>query len=377
MTLFDESVELTAPPRRRMSGRTKGGYIALAVALVAMFTLSLLPSGYVIQRPGPVVNTLGETEDAEGAEVPLISVGGGQTEYPTSGTLSLTTVQVVGNREGTPSWFELAGAWFDPSQAVMPLDSVFPPDVSTEDRQAADATAMVNSQDAAAVAALTYLGQDIATAVVVAAEPEGGTPAAGTLHADDVITAVNGAPVSAMQDVIDAVRGSDGAPVSFSITRNGAPLSADVVPEQVTAEDGSSVWRVGASLTEAYDLPFPVDIQLNNIGGPSAGQMFALGIIDVLTKGEMTGGAKIAGTGTIDAAGVIGPIGGIRQKLYGARDAGNDYFLAPAANCDEVVGHVPSGLTVIKTEKLSDSVAYVEAIASGEGVSELPTCTAQ
>lgn len=356
-----------------MSVKTKRGYIALAVALAAMFTLSMLPSGFVIQRPGPVVNTLGESTNADGDEVPLIAVGGGEKEYPTAGSLSLTTVQVLGSREHTRSWFELAAAWFNPAQAVMPLDSVFPPEQSAEQRRAADAAMMTSSQDAASVAALNYLGYDVPSAVTVAADPQEGAPAAGKLKAGDRIDTVDGKKVTATTQVVDAVSTSNGANVTMGITRDGTASEVVLSPAEVDV-DGASVWRVGATLTPTFDLPFPITIQLNDIGGPSAGQMFALGIIDVLTEGEMTGGKNIAGTGTIDETGTVGPIGGIRQKLYGARDAGNDYFLAPASNCNEVVGHIPDGLTVIKTETLKDAVAAVEAIASGDGVAELPRC---
>jgi Lon-like protease len=103
--------------------------------------------------------------------------------------------------------------------------------------------------------------------------------------------------------------------------------------------------------------------------------MFALGIYDLLTPGELTGGTKIAGTGTIDGSGAVGPIGGIAQKLVGARDAGARWFLAPAANCDEVVGNVPDGLRVVRTASLHESRLDVEKIAAGQGAS-LPTCTA-
>jgi PDZ domain-containing protein len=119
-----------------------------------------------------------------------------------------------------------------------------------------------------------------------------------------------------------------------------------------------------------------VTIQLDNVGGPSAGQMFALGIIDKLTPGSITGGENVAGTGTITAGGEVGPIGGIRQKMYGAKDAGAEYFLAPVDNCNEVTGHIPSGLTVFAITTLDDSLAALEAISTGADSSALPTCPA-
>jgi PDZ domain-containing protein len=104
--------------------------------------------------------------------------------------------------------------------------------------------------------------------------------------------------------------------------------------------------------------------------------MFALGIIDTLTPGELNGGRNVAGTGTISADGTVGPIGGIQQKLWGAVGAGADYFLAPASNCDEVVGHVPPGLRVFSVETLDDSLAVLSAIRDKGDLDALPTCTA-
>ena len=104
--------------------------------------------------------------------------------------------------------------------------------------------------------------------------------------------------------------------------------------------------------------------------------MFALGIIDKLTPGSLNGGADVAGTGTISSEGDVGAIGGIRQKLYGARNAGAEYFLAPASNCDEVVGHIPAGLSVFSVATLSDSLAALDALRSGTAarVAGLPAC---
>jgi PDZ domain-containing protein len=101
--------------------------------------------------------------------------------------------------------------------------------------------------------------------------------------------------------------------------------------------------------------------------------MFALGIIDLLTPGDLTGGQHIAGTGTMDATGTVGPIGGIQQKLVGARNAGAAYFLAPMDNCDEVRGHIPNGLTVVKIATLDGAESAVKAIAAGQS-SGLPSC---
>ena len=356
---------------RTRSGKLGLGVWALIVALIALVVLTFLPSPYVIQRPGPVYDTLGTATDEDGEEVPLISVEGAET-FETAGTLDLTTVQVVGNRERTPSWFELALAWMDSSRAVVPLDSVFPEGVTTEQRDEHNATLMVDSQHEATAAALGELGYDTGAEVVVVDAVEG-TPADGILQADDVITGIGGTAVTSATQLREAIQESDGQPVQLTVQRDGEEKTVEVTPEKST-EGGTTTWLIGVTLRTDYDFEIDVTIQLDNVGGPSAGMMFALGIIDTLTPGELNGGENVAGTGTIDAEGTVGPIGGIRQKLYGARDAGAEYFLAPASNCDEVVGHVPDGLQVIRTATLDESLDALEVIADGGDVDALPTC---
>jgi PDZ domain-containing protein len=125
------------------------------------------------------------------------------------------------------------------------------------------------------------------------------------------------------------------------------------------------------------DSPFTVDLRIDDVGGPSAGMMFALGIIDRLTPGSLTGGRHVAGTGTICGDGQVGAIGGIVQKMSAARAAGATLFLAPASNCSDVVGHIPSGLDVVAVDTLSDSLAALEHVRDQGSVTGLPTCSTQ
>lgn len=347
------------------------GVWALIVALIALVVLTFLPTPYVIQRPGPVYDTLGTAAGADGEQVPLISVEGADT-FETAGTLDLTTVQVVGNRERTPSWFELALAWTDPSRAVVPLDSVFPEGVTTEQRDERNATLMVDSQHEATAAALNELGLETGAEVaVVEVVPD--APADGALEPDDVITAIDGDEVTSAKQLRQSIQDAGGDPIVFTVQRDGEEQSVEVTPEE-HVEGEETTWLIGVTLRTDYDFEVDVTLQLDNVGGPSAGMMFALGIIDTLTPGELNGGENVAGTGTIEADGTVGPIGGIRQKLFGARDAGADYFLAPESNCDEVLGHVPDGLTVVSTATLEDSLAALEVIADGGDVDSLPSC---
>ncbi|MFC4140345.1 MULTISPECIES: PDZ domain-containing protein [unclassified Microbacterium] len=359
-----------SPTRSRRIGV---GVWALVVALVALVALTFIPTPYVIQRPGPVFDTLGTAKGTDGEQVPLIEVDGADT-YPTGGTLDLTTVQVVGNRQRTPSWAELAVAWVDPARAVVPIDVVFPEGVTSEQRDKQNAELMVNSQHEATAAALTELGYDVGAKVEVVDAIEG-TPADGVLEAGDVIVAIDGQEVSSAKVLREEVQKSEGEPVELTVDRDGTEQQVSLTPEKQEA-GGKTTWLIGISLTTAYDFPIDVTIQLDNVGGPSAGMMFALGIIDTLTPGKLNGGENVAGTGTIEADGTVGPIGGIRQKLYGARDAGATIFLAPESNCDEVVGHIPDGLDVYSTATLEDSLHILEVIADDGDTSKLPTCKA-
>lgn len=373
MALFDENVTLTPAPRRRMSRGMLAGIWALAIALAVLLVITFLPTSYVIQRPGPVYNTLGTTESTQGTQVPLIEVEGAET-FPTAGALDLLTVQVVGNRERTPSWLELATAWFDPSKAVLPIDAVFPEGQSTEQRNEESAAMMVDSQKEATAAALTELGYDVNAQLTVYAFTKD-SASEGVLEEGDVIVAANGTQVTDAGALREIVNEGDGAPVELTIQRDGEEQTVAVTPKEAEV-DGETLWLIGITLTNDFDFPIDVTIQLNNVGGPSAGMMFALGIIDTLTPDQLNGGETVAGTGTIDAEGVVGPIGGIRQKMWGAVGAGADWFLAPADNCDEVVGHIPDGLRVFSVETLDDSLAVLEAVRDDGDLSALPTCTA-
>jgi PDZ domain-containing protein len=359
---------------QRAHRRRSRGWLALVVAFVILLGLALWPTSYVIQQPGPVFNTLGEVT-IEDRDVPMVTVEGAET-FDTAGALDMLTVQAIGNRDQRPSWFEVVLAWFTPSKAVVPVESLFPEGVSTEEREAENAALMVDSQQEAIAAALTELDYDFPAQLAVGQVADG-APAEGKLKVDDEILAVNDVAVTDLASLRDAITtNGTGTPALFDIVRGGVPSTVSITPVAATSADGEETSIIGIATKILYDFPVDVTIQLDNVGGPSAGMMFALGIIDKMTPGKLNGGKNVAGTGTIDAEGTVGPIGGIRQKLYGAVDAGASYFLAPEANCNEVVGHVPDGLRVLSVATLDDSLAALDAIESSSGLDALPTCEA-
>ncbi len=363
---FFPDTEPDAPERR---SRGWIGWLLLAGGLVLALVVALLPSPYVIERPGPTFDTL-STVQVGGEDVPLISVPSEET-FPTEGELRMLTVTIVGNRESPISWFDVGAAWFDPSRAVLPIDSVYPVGTSVEQSNEQSRVEMENSQQEAIAAALTELDYEFDSTLTIAETFED-TPAEGVLEPGDVILEFDGerfADVSALREQIAEVGVGNEAPIT--VERDGEELTLEIAPADA---DGAVV--IGVAIASEYDFPVDVSIQLENVGGPSAGMMFALGIIDKLSEGALTGGEEIAGTGTITAGGEVGPIGGIRQKLYGAADAGSDWFLAPAANCDEVVGHIPEGLEVFSVATLDDALEVLSTVADGGDTSALPRCTA-
>jgi Lon-like protease len=325
-----------------------------AVLLAAL--MMLLPVPYVILRPGPVLNTLG----TEGGK-PLISVSGHAT-YPATGQLDLTTVSELGGTGRPVSLLTAVRSWLDRSTAVLPRDAVIPKGQTPKQTDEQNRLQMASSQENATAAALSTLGIEVPTELRVAGvDPD--AKVGVTLKADDVITAVGGvrvADLKALSDQLQNVRPGQRAVVTV---KRGS--------ETVTLRTLTGVGNSGRTILRIYiapkfTFPFQVRIQIENIGGPSAGTMFALGIIDLLTPGNLTGGKRIAGTGTMDATGTVGPIGGIQQKLVGARRAGAAYFLAPVDNCDQVRGHIPDGLTVVRIGTLAQAQAAVQAIGNGQ-----------
>lgn len=371
--LFDEDTS-RAPERDPDDRRRRLGWTLIVIAFVIVVVLAATPAPYVIEKPGPVFNTLG-TDSALGSggsdAGPLITVSGHEV-YPTSGSLDLLTVSSYGNPSRLPAWTDVAEAWFSPREAALPVDSVFPPHLSIDQRNARSAQQMVNSQNDAIAAALDSLGYDVDPVISVAYVDASG-PAHGILKQGDAIATVNGTPVEGVASLRAAVDANGtGADVRLGITRDGESLTVAVRP---APSDAGALLGIGVTMD--YTFPFSVTIRLNDVGGPSAGMMFALGIIDKLTPGAITEGARIAGTGTIDNEGNVGPIGGIRQKLFAARDAGAGWFLAPASNCGEVRGHVPDGIRVVAVGDLDEAVAAVTAIGQGAGRTDLPDCSAR
>jgi len=346
-----------------MSRRSLTLLIASVGTAVAIAVSVLVPVPYVILGPGPTLNTLGK--DSSGR--PLITISG-RASYPTSGHLNMVTVSYQGCQGNRFNIFTALVAWLNPREAVVPEGEICPAGQTQKQTQEQDTQEMTSSQQMATAAALTQLHIPFSTQVVVV-KPEKGFPAYGVLKAGDVITEVDGQPVTSQAVLTKLISAHPaGSTLTLTITREGQSRQV-----QVGTKESGGHPVMGVQIGGQFKFPFQVKISVGDIGGPSAGLMFALGIIDKLTKMNLTGGKFIAGTGEIEPSGKVDPIGGIQQKMVGARNAGATIFLTPAANCADTKGAVPAGLRLVKVSTLNQAVTYLQSLKSGHGQS-VPSC---
>lgn len=353
--------------RGRSARVAKGG-----IGLFAFFSfaagfvlLATLPTPYLIERPGPSYDVLGELSGE-----PIIEVID-QPSYESTGKLDVLTVSVVGRPERTPSWFELGLAWLDQTQKVVPIESIYPPDRTSEQVRAESSAMMEISQQDAIAAALSYLGYQTPREIYIS-QVSSDSAASGKLVAADFVISVNGERLSSIEQLRGLVGSWDEvAPLDIGVIRDGKPVSQLISP----IRDSGGDYRLGILVGYRYDFPVQVKLQLGDVGGPSGGMMFALGIIERMTSEDITGGLHVAGTGTILESGEVGAIGGVVQKMHGAKRSGADVFLAPAGNCAEIAGNEPSGLRVVRIEKLAEAIAVLEKLSKNKDLADLPSCS--
>jgi len=362
----DQPSDDVLPEPRPLTPRAITLTAALLGSVSLLAVLVVVPTPYAVNSPGPTRDVLGEHDGT-----PLIQVSGAPT-YDSTGELRLTTVSSTGGPGYPSSILGVLSGWFRSSSVVLPVEQVYPPDVSQEQIDESNQAEMVSSQEDATVAALTELGYEVPATLMVAGTVPG-TDADGKLEENDVIVAIDGQALPDYQTLVDVLADvAPGQTVTLTVRRHGQSVDVPVV----TSEREGGGAQIGVLIDPTFDMPVDVTISIDDIGGPSAGTMFALGIIDKLTPEDEADGVTIAGTGTMDVTGAVGPIGGIRQKLAGALRDGAGWFLAPEANCDEVVGHVPDGLRVVRVGTLHEAREAMVAIGAGEA-DDLPTCTVE
>jgi Lon-like protease len=284
-----------------------------------------------------------------------VEIEGPQIYTPDGELLMLTVVSQDINL------FEAAIAAVDPTIDLVRKERVRPPDESDEEYRTRVLAQMDESQIRAITVALNELGFDMVPIDVQLVEIVEGLPGDGPLELGDVITTVAGVPIERAADVTTALEShSPGETIEIRIIREGTDQTAEVT--LASRDDDPDAPFIGIVVRERTEPPFPVSLEAGNIGGPSAGMMHALAIIDTLTPGEMTKGHIIAGTGTIQLDGSVGNIGGVRQKVAGAEAAGASVILVPAGNYEEALTAYRNGIEIVPVATLAEAVAYLEGL---------------
>lgn len=352
---------------------TRRGWTLLASLLTFISLVGaavILPVPYIRMAPGPTFNVIGDVGNA-----PVIEITGTQT-YPTAGEIDLTTVRESGGPRGGLTFVQAIGAWFSDSDAVVPQELIYPEDITGEDLRRRQAMLFNTSGSNAVGAALNYLGLPINTEVVVSGV-EVESPSASVFEPKDIIVRMDGAAITDPGQVVSAVRAQPiGSTFAFDVLRDVDGSATELSLETTSAPnpDDPSLPFIGITVATFITGDFDITLNLEDVGGPSAGLVFALGIIDKLTPDDLTQGTSIAATGTITPTGEVGPIGGIRQKMAGARAEGAELFLMPVRQCAEAQGRIPEGLTVVPVTTLSEAVDSIRAWLDGK---TLPSCPVQ
>lgn len=311
-----KSVRAALRLQQHFSDRALSALAALLAALILVAAVLNLRVPYFALMPGPAqdVGT-------------LIAIDGAATTK-IDGRLLLTTVALQEIKVA-----EAVRGWFDPATAILSRSTIIPSGSTENEVQRRTSAQMNESQLFAATAALSLLGYDVTV------EPSGvrvrsvgaGVPAAGALRRGDVVVGADGQPVRQAQDLVAAIkRHKVGDSIGLRIVRGAQTV--DVTTQTVGRPENPTDPIIGIEVETIPNvrLPLAVKIETLGIGGPSAGLMFALGIYDLLERGNLTRGRTIAGTGEIALDGTVGPVGGIRQKVESARRARADVFIVPS-----------------------------------------------
>lgn len=373
----DELLSQAAEKRQRRPRRERvalTGFTVLAVAAL------LAPTNYLVQDAGPVLDVNGSYNGS-----PIVSVKDATT-YKTDSHFLMTTVSSTGTGTVGVTGAQALMALVSKNKQALPVRVMYPEAVSTAEVDQANAQLMQSSQDSAAIVAMELAGLDVSMDVRIVSVSSD-YPSGKVLQEDDVIRSImvdvgdkagqvqqvkSHRQLSAVLDALPA-----GSKVTLGVERSGVLKTVSF--ETIPFPADSTGWVHPGSLlgvgivVENFKLPAEVKYLVEGIGGPSAGNMFALGIYDQLTPGSLAGNKVIAGTGTVAWDGDVGPIGGIEHKLVGAANAGATDFLAPAENCAETIGYEPAGMRIWAVRTTEESVQAVEAIKAGT-VSSLVTC---
>jgi PDZ domain-containing protein len=323
--------------------------IGVVLLLGIVFALNFYRLPVVALSPGPAEDVLSRVKVNDRTPV-----------YESKGDLYLTSVGIDDDVRFYEALLDLANR----DVQMVPRSELYPDGENPREIDQRNAVEMDTSKTNATVVALRELDYEVKPSRTQIREVVRDAPASGKLMAADEILRIDDHPVHSTADVQKAIaKHRPGDRVTVRVRRDSEELNVTVATR--AADDQPDHAQVGIVLRDIFDdLPVKVSIDTEGIGGPSAGLIFALSIIDKLTEEDLTGGRRIAGTGEILLDGRVGRIGGISEKLVAARRQGATVFLVPAGNCAEARRSVPDGLRLVKVATLDDALNYLRQPAT-------------
>ena len=325
--------------------------------LAALF----IPSPFVILAPGTPQNVLGEA----------IKISGTKT-YPTTGKLSVTSVMVT-DPDSYITGFDIFYGWLDNQRAVLPRQEVYPDGETAAEAVKQGAAEMNGSQINATAAALSYLGYKSASKLAVV-DVNKESKAQNVILVNDQVLTIDDRKFESTTELLQFLDNKKpGDYVTVKVNRKGVELTKKITLS--SRDDGSAF--IGINIQEQFVFPFDVKIKLEETGGPSGGLIFAIGVVDKLTAEDLIRSRNIAGTGTITTTGNVGPIGGIAEKIIGARDFGVEIFFTPIENCQDISnfealgqGKGEKAIKIVPVATLAEAIAVLKLPEN----SKFPTC---
>jgi PDZ domain-containing protein len=330
------------------------------IAIALLFGMALQGMPYVRSEPGSTYDSVGKIDGVD-----LLKIG--KSEYPVfdaNGELRILTVNSWGGPYGPLVFGDAMRGLWDRSITIEPVEFLYPEPVDADEEREEGQFQFSSSGNTALYVALTALEIPVTSELIIYnINPD--DPAAKKLVQGDVLLALDGSPIGTFEELTTFMDAKvEGETITVKVKRGTKTKDVSI---KLTADDAGKA-RIGIFLYTQFSGPMEIDVKLENVGGPSAGLVFTLGIYDKLEKTDLLKGRNIAGTGTMNLDGSVGAIGGLYQKMAAAARSGAEIMLIPAANCVDAI-KVPAGLRVVPVESFLQAVD----VLSGR-INPLPAC---
>ena len=344
----DGTLAVQTPSKVTRRSRTTFLLPLLAVLVVSVLASLFIKVPYRTLSPG----------SARSIE-PLIESAGDAPAFPSDGEVLFTTVSVSRDRI---SLAEAVVGWLDDEIDVIDEDLITGGRSADENRQF-NLQLMDTSKIVAIQVALQAAGFELTPSGAQLTQLDTERPIAELMEIGDVIVAIDGAEVDESSDVVEAVQALDvGDTVEIEFLDSAGDRQSGAVETGDNPDTEEEDAFLGVALQTFYTRPFDIDIDSGDVGGPSAGLAFTLGLLDYLTEGELTGGQPIAVTGTINPDGTVGPVGGVEQKTLAARRAGAVMFIVPTAEFAEATERSGDDIEIVAADTLGEALEALEQL---------------